>query len=129
MLQSSTPIFRIFDEAKAREFYLEFLGFKVDFEFRFEPGTPLYMGVSRDECVIHLSEHVGDCCPGASIRISVDDLESLHGELVAKQYKYYRPSIELMPWQSRDMKVIDPFRNTITFTESLDESESGSTDV
>lgn len=25
-----TPIVRIFDEAKAREFYVDFLGFKVD---------------------------------------------------------------------------------------------------
>ena len=33
-----TPILRIFDEAKAREFYVDFLGFKVDWEHRFEPG-------------------------------------------------------------------------------------------
>ena len=41
------PILRIFDEAKAREFYLGFLGFTVDFEHRFEPGTPIYLGISR----------------------------------------------------------------------------------
>jgi hypothetical protein len=37
------PILRIFDEAKAREFYLGYLGFQVDWEHRFEPGMPLYM--------------------------------------------------------------------------------------
>lgn len=26
----TTPILRIFDEAKAKEFYIDFLGFKVD---------------------------------------------------------------------------------------------------
>ena len=31
----TTPILRIFDEAKAREFYVDFLGFKVDWEHRF----------------------------------------------------------------------------------------------
>lgn len=30
------PILRMFDEAKAREFYLDFLGFSVEFEHRFE---------------------------------------------------------------------------------------------
>jgi catechol 2,3-dioxygenase-like lactoylglutathione lyase family enzyme len=35
------PILRIFDEAKAREFYCEFLGFAVDWEHRFEDGLPL----------------------------------------------------------------------------------------
>jgi catechol 2,3-dioxygenase-like lactoylglutathione lyase family enzyme len=38
----------VFDETKAREFYVEFLGFKVDWEHRFEPGTPLYMQLSQD---------------------------------------------------------------------------------
>jgi hypothetical protein len=32
-----TPILRSFDEAKGREFYVDFLGFKVDWEHRFEP--------------------------------------------------------------------------------------------
>src|SRR6185295_19052023 len=31
---------------------------------RFEPDLPLYMQVSRDRCVLHLSEHHGDCSPG-----------------------------------------------------------------
>ena len=35
------PILRIFDEAKARELYLDYLGFTVRFEHRFEPGAPL----------------------------------------------------------------------------------------
>jgi len=54
------PIFRIFDEAKAREFYVDFLGFTIDWEHRFEPGLPLYMQVSKDDCILHLSEHHGD---------------------------------------------------------------------
>jgi hypothetical protein len=31
------PILRIFSEEKAREFYLEYLGFTLDWEHRFEP--------------------------------------------------------------------------------------------
>jgi hypothetical protein len=37
---SVVPILRSFDEAKAREFYIDWLCFKVDFAHRFEPGTP-----------------------------------------------------------------------------------------
>lgn len=40
------PIMRIFDEQKARDFYLGFLGMTLDWEHRFEPGYPLYMQVS-----------------------------------------------------------------------------------
>jgi hypothetical protein len=63
-LAAPTPILRIFDEAKATEFYGEFLDFTVDWKYRFAPDLPLYMQVSRDACVLHLSEHHGDGSPG-----------------------------------------------------------------
>ena len=115
----TTPIFRIFDEAKAREFYIGFLGFKVDWEHRFEAGLPLYMQISRDGCVLHLSEHHGDCSPGAAMRIETSELDAFHRELAVKQYKYARPGIEEMPWGTRDMSVKDPFGNRLTFTEAI----------
>jgi catechol 2,3-dioxygenase-like lactoylglutathione lyase family enzyme len=68
----TTPILRIFDEAKAKEFYVDFLGFKVDWEHRFEEGLPLYMQVSRDGCVLHPSEHHGDGTPGVAVRIETN---------------------------------------------------------
>ena len=116
---NTTPILRIFDEAKAKEFYVDFLGFKVDWEHRFEPGLPLYLQVSRDGCVLHLSEHHGDCCPGAAMRIETSELDAFHVELTVKHYKYYRPGIEKMPWGTRDMSVQDPFGNRLTFTDGI----------
>jgi catechol 2,3-dioxygenase-like lactoylglutathione lyase family enzyme len=114
--RKTTPILRIFDERKAKEFYIDFLGFKVDWEHRFAPDAPLYLQVSRDECVLHLSEHHGDCCPGAAMRIESSELDAFHAELVSKNYRYYRPGIEEMPWGTRDMSVKDPFGNRLTFT-------------
>jgi uncharacterized glyoxalase superfamily protein PhnB len=115
----TTPILRIFDEAKAKEFYVGFLGFKVDWEHRFEPGMPVYMQVSKDGCILHLSEHHGDCSPGAAMRIETGALEAFHKELAAKGYKYARPGIEDMPWGSRDMSIRDPFGNRLTFTSAI----------
>lgn len=117
-LGTVTPILRIFDEAKAREFYLGFLGFTADWEHRFEPGLPLYLQVSRGACVLHLSEHHGDCCPGAALRIDVDDIDGLHAELAGKQYGYARPGIDDTPWGSRELSVKDPFGNRLTFTQA-----------
>lgn len=112
----TTPILRIFDEAKAREFYVDFLGFKVDWEHRFEEGLPLYMQISRDDCILHLSEHHGDCSPGAAVRIETDELEAYHRQLLSSGYGYARPGIEDMPWGTRDMSVTDPFGNRLIFT-------------
>jgi catechol 2,3-dioxygenase-like lactoylglutathione lyase family enzyme len=42
-LGTVTPILRIFDIDKAREFYVGFLGFEVQWEHRFGENFPLYM--------------------------------------------------------------------------------------
>ncbi|MES9754348.1 glyoxalase superfamily protein, partial [Bacillus wiedmannii] len=41
-----TPIFRIFDVEKAKLFYIDFLGFKMDWEHRYEEHMPLYIQIS-----------------------------------------------------------------------------------
>ena len=119
MLSSTTPILRIFDERKAREFYLDFLGFRLDWEHRFEPGLPLYMQVSRDACVLHLSEHHGDATPGSALRIESSDVDALQRELLARQYAYARPQVEVTAWGAREMGVRDPFGNRLVFTSAI----------
>ena len=116
-----TPLLRVFDEEKAHAFYLDYLGFTRDWEHRFEPGMPLYQQVSRGACVLHLTEHHGDCCPGAAIRVTVDDIDALHAELAAKPYAHARPGIEEMPWDSREMSIKDPFGNRLTFVQVADQ--------
>lgn len=111
----AVPILRSFDEARAREFYLGFLGFAVDFEHRFEPGLPLYMGISRGACRIHLSEHFGDAAPGARIRIEVEDVRELCALLLAKAYGNARPGCDDMDWGATEMTIHDPFGNRLTF--------------
>ncbi|WEG13444.1 glyoxalase superfamily protein [Pullulanibacillus sp. KACC 23026] len=118
-MKNPTSILRIFDEEKAKEFYLTFLGFKVDWEHRFEENFPLYMQVSYGDCIIHLSEHHGDCCPGGAIRIETENLELFHSKLLSKNYKYARPGIETTPWHTREVSIRDPFGNRIIFFENL----------
>jgi uncharacterized glyoxalase superfamily protein PhnB len=110
-----TPVLRIFDEAKALEFYIDFLGFELSWKHRLEPGAPVYLAVRRGECELHLTEHHGDCSPGATIRIETSELDAYHTELAMKRYAYARPGIESMPWGSREMSIRDPFFNRLTF--------------
>jgi hypothetical protein len=43
------------DEAKAKAFYLDYLGFEVDWESRIKPTAPLSMQIHLGEAVIHLN--------------------------------------------------------------------------
>jgi len=113
----TVPTFRIFSLDKAREFYLDFLGFKVDWEHRFDPEAPVFMQVSRDGLAIHLSEHHGDGTPGSVVYVYMTGVEALHDELNAKKYRYNRPGLEKREWGMTELTVTDPFNNRITFGE------------
>ena len=108
------PILRMFDEAKAREFYLDFLGFSVEFEHRFEADLPLYLGISRNGLQLHLSEHHGDASPGATLFVPMHNIQLLHDELQGKRYGYGRPEIVQQGW-GQVLEVHDPFGNRIRF--------------
>jgi catechol 2,3-dioxygenase-like lactoylglutathione lyase family enzyme len=115
----TVPILRIFSVEKAREFYVGFLGFAVDWEHRFDAKAPVYMQVSRAGCVLHLTEYHGDCCPGSTVFVRVKGLEEFHREITAKGYGFLRPGVERTCHDSRCMEVIDPFGNRIRFDESM----------
>jgi hypothetical protein len=96
------PVLRIFDYPKAKEFYIEWLGFMIDWEHRFQPDSPLYVQVSRDHITLHLSEHHGDACPGAKVFI---------------EFQNNKPGLEKAPWNAICMEVTDPFGNKLLFNE------------
>ena len=82
--QKTIPILRIFDLAKAKEFYVGFLGFSVDWEHHFEENTPAYLQVSRAGLMLHLSEHHGDACPGSTVFVWMVGIEEFHREITSQ---------------------------------------------
>ena len=115
-LGPATPIFRIFDEDRARDFYIRWMGFDVVFEHRFGSDMPLYLGLKRDAFVLHLSEHSGDTTPGTRIRVATYDITKLYEDLTSRPEKSLRLGPpEEMPWGDVELTVTDPFANRITF--------------
>lgn len=114
------PILRIFDYDKALAFYIHWLGFRVDWEHRYEANFPLYLQISKGDLKFHLSEHHGDGTPGTKVFIEyTDDLSIWQQQLLTAEYKYYRPGLEDAPWGDRTMTLIDPFGNTLLFNEKI----------
>ena len=115
------PVLRIFDYDKAIEFYVNWLGFTVDWEHHFEDNTPVYMQISLEGIVLHLSEHHGDSSPGANVYIDCVELKAYHETLIAKKYKYNRPGLEKTFYGTWAVTVNDPFYNKISFNEEIKE--------
>lgn len=116
-LEMGIPILRIFDIEKAREFYLDFLGFGLDWDHRFGPNFPIYMQVSRSGLKLHLSEHHGDASPGSTVFVRMKGVDAYRAELIGKHYSYSKPGIQEDGPGGRMLEVPDPFGNRIRFCE------------
>lgn len=114
--EQAVPIVRIFDVAKAHEFYLDFLGFSVDWEHRYGENFPLYSQVSRAGLRLHLSEHAGDATPGGNMVVYMKGIRAFQKELAGKNYRYMKPGLE-DEGTRLEVTVIDPFNNRIRFME------------
>ena len=113
------PIIRIFSEEKAREFYVDFLGFTVEWEHRFEENFPLYAQVRRSDLILHLSEHHGDASPGSTVFVRCKGVDELCEELNAKDYRYLKPGVMLQEWGMKEMTLSDPFGNRLRMAEDV----------
>jgi catechol 2,3-dioxygenase-like lactoylglutathione lyase family enzyme len=112
------PVLRSFDETRAKEFYVDYLGFAIEWEHRFGDDFPLYMRLRRDRFVVDISEHHGDGTPGSTVWVPLDDVAALHQELHAKDYRWLNPGIESDAPGGPTLTVIDPFGNEIRFCQT-----------
>src|SRR3954471_4097350 len=115
-LRPATPILRMFDLAATRRFYIDWLGCNLDWQDG-EGDRPVYMQVSRDGLVLHLSSHHDDGTPGTAVLVEIDDVAPLHAELQSAGYPFMNPGIESGPGGGREMTLIDPASNRLRFYE------------
>ncbi|MGK5681141.1 glyoxalase superfamily protein [Actinoplanes sp. URMC 104] len=111
------PVLRVMSVASALPFYVGHLGFRLDWEHRFEPGLPVYAQVSRSEAVLHLSEHHGDGSPNGVVWIPVADVEGLRQELLARPGARMRPGLDVDAPGGPTFEVIDPYGNVLRFAQ------------
>ena len=112
----SIPVLRSLDERKCRAFYCGFLGFEVDFEHRFAPHMPLYLGLVRGPVKLHLSEHRGDATTGSALFVWMAGIEAYRRELADRGSGFQVPEIADQPW-GREIGIVDPFGNRLRFCE------------
>ena len=105
------------DEAEAKAFYLDYLGFEVDWEHQFTSITPLYMQIRHGDAIIHLNGHASEDAPISEVRIPVRGLENYCEYLRRKEAGYPKPSVVDLQHKGvgTDMNIYDPFDNYLVF--------------
>jgi catechol 2,3-dioxygenase-like lactoylglutathione lyase family enzyme len=123
---TTIPVLRIFSERAARRFYLDFLGFTMDFGGPASGGdSPFYGQVSRPGATLHLSEGPYDAGPGATVDIWITGVDDYRNELLTKDLGVFGPALGVPPigevyWGARVLTIPDPFGNHLRISEPTD---------
>lgn len=113
-----SPQLLVADIEHSIEFYTKKLGFEVDFRY-----DDFYAGISKDGCSIHLKSGNPSLEERQSKRknedldivFSVDNIESLHEELLHRSVEVIQP-LRHMPY-GKEFCVVDPDGYIISFLE------------
>lgn len=112
------PTFRILNYKKAMDFYINGLGFNIDWEHRFNPSEPVYMQISRNGLTLHLSENKR-FETGIIVFVECKNLAELYTELRDKKPEIGISKPEKTNWQTIQMEIEDPFGNLLRFNETI----------
>lgn len=116
--QRVIPALRITGYERSKVYYVEALGFVVDWEHRFGSGFPVFVSLRRDGMQIYLTQHAGDCQVGGLVHFVIPDVDGWYREFRARGANVAEgPNNDL---GFRNMTVTDPDGNQLRFMEPTD---------
>ncbi|MEM9484219.1 MAG: glyoxalase superfamily protein [Cyanobacteria bacterium P01_F01_bin.116] len=124
-LGSIRPVIGVKSYEEAVEYYIGWLGFTIEWEWRQAPGNPVVMQIVRDGVAIQLIEGQ-EPPPNTWIQILLDDIVSFAEELNLKRAN----SVTLddnFPYV-RQISTNDPFGNLLVFEQPVTPEEKHAID-
>ncbi|HEX5475153.1 MAG TPA: VOC family protein [Vicinamibacterales bacterium] len=117
-LALAIPILDVRDVEAALRYYVERLGFEIDFRYENDPGN--YAGVRRDDVSLHMQwQHDDHFKKGTAgqlrFRIQVDDPDSLCDEYRRRGALDQRVEVRDTEWGTREFGFRDPDGNGLIF--------------
>tara|TARA_Y100000782_G_scaffold67378_1_gene73428 strand:+ start:75 stop:458 length:384 start_codon:yes stop_codon:yes gene_type:complete len=113
-IDNMVPVLRVGSYEETVSHYVEWLGFKVDWEYR-EEQLPFVISITSDGFSFMLAE--SETSNGSWTTIYVSDLEAMLEELNSRRSNSVK--IELYPPNDiAQIHVIDPWKNLLVFEQS-----------
>jgi len=120
MFREVHPVLPSKDVSAAVEFYVDRLGFTL--QFQDSPSEPRYAGVRRDAVEIHLQWHdpaEWSAVERPMLRFVVADVEALFDEYGDRDVFHGRTAIRDTAWGTREFAFYDRDGNGLTFYRDL----------
>ena len=122
ILHPPRPALKVGDFAEAVVHYVDWLGFRLDWEWREAPGEPAIGFLSRDQFSFMLNEHP-DAIGPAAIHLDVQNLDTLVEEWDAR-----RPGGAVIrsapPYEFPEVVIEDPWGNLLYFEGKIEAEEA-----
>lgn len=97
------PILRVTSASAAVEWYAK-LGFKKEWEHRFEPHLPAFVEISNGSMRVFLTEHTGDANFGTTVYFRIPDVDEFVKNVPEAK-------VEDTPYGMREVDLKDPDGN------------------
>ncbi len=118
MTQTVIPQLRITNAERSLAFYVDGLGFAIDWQHQFEPGFPLFFQITRAGQTIFLTQHSGDCETGGAVYFKVPDARAYYA--VFQNNGIVATNLpEDTPWGTCEFLLTDPDGNRLRFANDL----------
>jgi catechol 2,3-dioxygenase-like lactoylglutathione lyase family enzyme len=118
MTQTVIPQLRITNAERSLAFYVDGLGFAIDWQHQFEPGFPLFFQITRAGQTIFLTQHSGDCETGGAVYFKVPDARAYYA--VFQRNGIVATNLpEDTPWGTCEFLLTDPDGNRLRFANDL----------
>lgn len=114
------PTLRIRDYESAKKFYVEGLGFRVDFEWREQDGPPVFVQVSRDDMRLYLSRREDDGDGPGLVYLYVPSVDAWQADLLGRGVIADAPPRN-QPWGNRELELTDPDGNRLRLCNVLEQ--------
>lgn len=113
-----TPVFQVADYAQALAFYIDWLGFSIDWEDRPASGGH-YIQISRGDLILHLTTYPNVSCAGARALVEFSGLLAFHYLLLQKESVFSVPPLQKTTWNNKvlQLELFDPAGNCVVLTE------------
>ena len=95
------------------------LGFKKDWEHRYEKDFPLFISMSHGNLRVFITEHVNESAFGAELYLFVKDIEQLESHVKKSGIKF---QVELhdTAYGTREFNIEDPDGNKLRIGQHTD---------
>ena len=119
------PVFAIADVKRSKDYYINKLGFEVDFEWADNERDPVrYMSVGKNDCRLHLSQ--SERPHKATAYFFIYDVEGYYAS-VKKAGADITQDLKDWPWNMREFETADPDGNRLIFGQDISRTKESGT--